>query len=192
MIPGTIEFEDYDAGGEGKAYHETTPANEGEATYRQDAVDIEENDGAGGLVVGYCRPSEWLQYTVNVTTAGTYDVYFKVASEKSGTSFKLAVDGTEKGTVSVPNTGSWNTFNEVKTQVTLTAGKHVLRVTMPTGYHNLDSMRFLPAGTTPATHHRHRSSARRHRHDRPRRAGCHPGPHRGRELQHRRRERRLP
>ena len=83
-MAGTIEFEDYDAGGEGKAYHDTTLANEGGATYRRDAVDIEQNAGAGGLVVGYCRQSEWLQYTVNVTTAQTYDAYFKVASEEFG------------------------------------------------------------------------------------------------------------
>src|SRR5689334_23968636 len=39
-VPGTIQLENYDTGGEGAAYHDTTPANEGGA-YRSDAVDIE-------------------------------------------------------------------------------------------------------------------------------------------------------
>ena len=64
-------------------------------------------------VVGWTRPSEWLQYTVTVAKTDTYDVAFKVATPNAGTSFKLAVDGTDATTVSVPNTGAWNTFKAV-------------------------------------------------------------------------------
>ena len=39
-IPGTIQAEDYNLGGEGVAYHDTTAGNEGGA-YRHDDVDIE-------------------------------------------------------------------------------------------------------------------------------------------------------
>ena len=39
MVPGTVEAEDYDGGGEGITYHDSTVANEGGA-YRIDAVDI--------------------------------------------------------------------------------------------------------------------------------------------------------
>ncbi|HOT95321.1 MAG TPA: carbohydrate-binding protein, partial [Methanoregulaceae archaeon] len=145
VIPGLIEFEDYDDGGEGVAYHDITAENEGGA-YRQDGVDIEFNEGAGSYVIDYNRPSEWLQYTVNVTTSGLYDVSFRVASPNSGTSCTLAVDGSQAATVSVPKTGSWGTYVEVKKQVTLTKGRHVLRVST-NGYHNLDSMKFDLAGT---------------------------------------------
>ena len=39
-VPGRIQAEDYNLGGEGVAYHDTTPGNTGGA-YRQDDVDIE-------------------------------------------------------------------------------------------------------------------------------------------------------
>lgn len=145
-VPGVIELEDYDGGGEGAGYHDTTPINEGGA-YRQDGVDIEMANDEGSYAVGYTRPSEWLQYTVIVAKAGTYDVLFRAATPNSGTSFKISVDGSEKATVSVPNTGSWDAYTNVATQVTLPAGKHVIRITT-NGYHNLCCMKFTEAGTT--------------------------------------------
>ncbi|MEN6341784.1 MAG: carbohydrate-binding protein [Methanospirillum sp.] len=148
-IPGTIEAEDYDAGGEGVGYHDVEAENFGHA-YRQDGVDIEYSDAADSYVIGWMRPSEWLQYTVNVAKAGTYDATFMVASPNSDTSFKLSVDGTDVATVSVPNTGSWDTYNEVKKPVTLTAGKHVLRITT-TGFHNICCMKFSSTGTVTTT-----------------------------------------
>ena len=42
-LPGTVEAENYDKGGQGVAYHDTTPGNSG-GKYRTDDVDI----AAGG------------------------------------------------------------------------------------------------------------------------------------------------
>ncbi len=149
VIPGLIEMEDYDDGGEGIAYHDTTAANEG-GMYRNDGVDIEYCSKTGSHVVDYNRPGEWYQYTADVKEAGTYDVTFKVSSPNTGTSFKLSVDGKDAVTVAVPKTGDWNTFTNVKEQVSLTAGKHVLRITTA-GFHNLCCMQFALAGTTGPT-----------------------------------------
>jgi hypothetical protein len=91
-IPGHIEAENYNNGGEGVAYHDTTPANEG-GEYRHDAVDIEKATGEGSYVVGWVRPGEWLKYTVNVAEAGVYDVSFRVSSNRADGSFKMQVDG---------------------------------------------------------------------------------------------------
>ena len=59
-IPGTIQAEDYDTGGEGVAFHDTTAGNSG-AQYRTDAVDIEATtDGGGGTTsAGAPRGSGW-------------------------------------------------------------------------------------------------------------------------------------
>ena len=38
-IPGTIRAQDFDNGGEGAAYHDTTPGNSGGAIFRQPAVE---------------------------------------------------------------------------------------------------------------------------------------------------------
>jgi len=149
VIPGTIEVEDYDGGGQNVGYFDTTPENEGGA-YRSDGVDIEYSAAAGGNVVGYNRPGEWLQYTVEVKETGTYQVSLRAASPNSDTSLKFLVDGKETATFAIPNTGNWYTFADVKTTVTLSKGEHVLRLSTG-GYHNLDRMTFSTSGTVTST-----------------------------------------
>ena len=65
-LPGRIEAENYDTGGESVAYYNTTVGNPGGA-YRSDDVGIETTtDTGGGYDVGYINNGEWLEYTVNV------------------------------------------------------------------------------------------------------------------------------
>jgi hypothetical protein len=113
-IPDLLLAEDYDLGGEGVAYHDTTTGNEG-GVYRHDDVDIEVLDTDGSSNVGWIRAGEWLGYTVNVSTAGTYDAGFRVASSHSGEFIQVFVDGgtTPVATVNVPNTGAWPVFQTV-------------------------------------------------------------------------------
>ena len=54
-IPGTIQAEDYNLGGEGVAFHDTTAGNDG-GVYRNDGVDIE--SGNGITDVGWIRNGE--------------------------------------------------------------------------------------------------------------------------------------
>ena len=75
-VPCRVEAEDYDTGGEGVAYHDTTAGNSGGA-YRTDDVDV---DPSTVRHVGYVATGEWIEYTVNVTTAGTYPTSFRVGS----------------------------------------------------------------------------------------------------------------
>ncbi|WP_052292253.1 PKD domain-containing protein [Methanosphaerula palustris] len=142
-IPGTLQAEDYDLGGEGVAYHDTTAGNEG-GVYRHDDVDIEQLDTDGSPNVGWIRSGEWLGYTVNVSTAGTYTAGFRVASSHSGSSIQVYVDDgtTPVATVSVPNTGDWPAFRTVSVPVTLPAGQHRLRLAFPTDYVNINWISF--------------------------------------------------
>src|SRR5262249_24865518 len=77
-LPGTIHAETFDNGGEGVAYHDTTPGNSGGAVCNTD-VDIEAST-LGGYDVGWIADGEWLKYSVNVATAGSYTLQFHVAS----------------------------------------------------------------------------------------------------------------
>src|SRR6266852_3106731 len=77
-VPGTIQAEDFDEGGEGVAYHDTTPGNSG-GQYRGTDVDIE-LCANGGYDLGWTAPGEWLNYTVNVAAPGSYTVQLQVAS----------------------------------------------------------------------------------------------------------------
>ena len=75
IVGGTtvrIEAENYDVGGEGVGYHDTTPGNQGGA-YRAEDVDVRASSG-GGFVVGWIAAGEWLAYTVDVPVAGVYTI----------------------------------------------------------------------------------------------------------------------
>ena len=131
-LPGTVQFENYDAGGADIAYYDTTASNSGGA-YRSNAVDIKAaTDTGGGYLVGWTAAGEWLNYTVSVATAGTYTLDVRVASSGVGGTFHLEVNGVNKtGAISVPNTGSWSTWKTItKTGVTLAAGTQVIKVVL--------------------------------------------------------------
>jgi hypothetical protein len=133
-VPGTVQFENYDAGGMDVAYYDTTASNSG-GVYRSNAVDIQATtDTGGGYLVGWTAAGEWLNYTVKVAAAGTYAIDTRVASSGAGGTFHIEVDGVNKtGAITVPNTGSWQTWKTVtKTGVTLPAGTHVLKVVLDT------------------------------------------------------------
>ena len=147
-IPGTLQAEDYDTGGEGTAYHDTDAGNNGGA-YRSDNVDIETTtDTGGGYDVGWTAAGEYLKYTVNVAAAGTYTVGFRVAAIASGNTFHLENStGTNlTGTVTCPNTGGWQAWQTVNATVTLPAGTQVLKLVEDTGGYNINSLTFTAAG----------------------------------------------
>jgi Domain of unknown function (DUF4082)/Carbohydrate binding module (family 6) len=130
-IPGTIQAEDYDTGGEGNGYHDTDTVNQG-GQYRSDGVDVQTcSDGAGCYNVGFTQPGEWLLYTVSVPTAGTYTLNVRVASAGAGGTFHVEFNGTNKtGTLTIPNTGGWDTWQTVTKTVTLDAGFQVMKLVM--------------------------------------------------------------
>jgi hypothetical protein len=133
-LPGTIQAEDFDDGANGVAYRDNSAGNAG-GQYRASDVDIEvTSDTSGGYDVGWTSAGEWLNYTVDVAAAGTYDIGFRVASSGTGGTFHLEVNGANKtGTLSVPNTGGWQKWTQVtKTGVTLAAGQQVWRLVMDT------------------------------------------------------------
>jgi len=76
------------------------------------------------------RASEWLIYSVEIASAGTYSVAFRVASSGGGGTVHITVDGVNvTGAVVLPNTGGWDTWTTVtKTGVALPAGAHQLKL----------------------------------------------------------------
>ena len=76
-IPGHIEAENYNTGGENVAYHDVESTNLGGVYRKTEGVDIEMSSSKGSCVVGWVRPGESLKYSVNITSAGVYDVSFR-------------------------------------------------------------------------------------------------------------------
>ncbi|MBX9852226.1 MAG: cellulase family glycosylhydrolase [Cytophagaceae bacterium] len=151
-IPGKIEAEHYDLGGQNVAYNDATTANEG-AVFRTDAVDIEATTDAGaGYNVGWTVAGEWLEYTVNVTAAGTYKLDARVAAITAGKTFHVEMDGQNvSGVITVPNTAGWQTWATVSvTTTSLTAGQKVMRIVMDAGEFNLNHVTFTATTNPPA------------------------------------------
>ena len=88
-LPGNVEAENFDNGAAGVAYVDTTAGNTG-GQYRTTDVDVTAaQDAGGGYLVGWVNGGEWVNYTVNVTAAGTYDMEFRVASDGTGGTFHV-------------------------------------------------------------------------------------------------------
>jgi hypothetical protein len=155
-LPGTIQAENFDEGADGVAYHDTTSGNSG-GKYRTTNVDIETTgDSSGSYNVGWTAVGEWLNYTVNVGTAGNYDLEFRIASSGGGGSFHVEANGVNKtGPIAIPNTGGWQKWVTVtKTGVSLGSGTQTWRLVIdsagPTGaVGNFNFVNVKPAGSPP-------------------------------------------
>ena len=142
QIPGTFQAEDFDKGGEGVAYHDNTPGNQGGLYRTSEDVDII-SPYPGGYVVNNFETGEWMEYTINVASSGTYSIEALVSSMFSNSQFHVSIDGVDKtGLVNAPNTGLWTTFQWIgKSGIALAAGQHILRLTADVQYFNVDAMR---------------------------------------------------
>jgi uncharacterized protein YjdB len=142
-IPGTIEVENYDNGGEGIAYHDNEAANQGGQYRTTEGVDVEVCS-EGGFNVGWTGTGEWLEYTVNVTTTGNYNVDVRAASTLAGGTFHIEFNGVDKtGLFTTTNTGAWQTWTTIsKTGISLTAGVQVMRIFLDNANFNLNKVTF--------------------------------------------------
>lgn len=146
QIPGRIEAEEYDKGGEGVAFHEADDSgNQGQATLRNDEVDIENTtDNSGQYNICYTRKGEWLEYTINVSATGTYNLDLRVAADGDGKTLHIEMDSIDvSGEVSIPSTGGLQTWGTVTVNdINLTQGQHVMRIAFDSDYTNLNFVEF--------------------------------------------------
>lgn len=142
-IPGRIQAQNFDHGGQDVAYHDSTQENQG-GEYRPDEyVDIEQSgDSTNEYSVGYLTSGEWLEYTVDAT-AGTYTLNARVATEQSGREFDISVGGERVATLSPPDTGgAWQTVSVTGVDVP-TGGTQILRVDFTTDGGDLNWLEFV-------------------------------------------------
>lgn len=136
--PGRIEAEDFDKGGQGVGFYDTSKRNQG-GKYRTasgDFVGIE--DGGTGYYVGWGSAGEWLNYTVDVQEAGAYrmDINYS-SSSKTGVTVML----DDKVLVTAEPQRSQG-FTDYSVYVNLPGGKQTLKVLFLDGNMNLDYINF--------------------------------------------------
>lgn len=83
-----------------------------------------------GFVDFVNNAGDYIQWSVNVPTAGTYELSFRYALPNGGRPLELKVNGTVKiASFDFPATGLWNTWLNVSTSQTLNAGNNTIRLT---------------------------------------------------------------
>jgi endoglucanase Acf2 len=140
-IPGKVEAEHYDLGGEGIAYHDADAVNWGVPFRSAEGVDIEaSNDVGGGYNIGWIEDGEWVEYTIDVLESGTYKIVPYTASVPGGGKLHVEFNGVDlTGLVDVPVTGGWQFWQELDIDpVQLEAGVQVMRVAFHNGQFNLN------------------------------------------------------
>ncbi|MGW6276927.1 carbohydrate-binding protein [Kribbella sp. NPDC055071] len=152
-VPGTVQAENYNTGGQGVAYS-VSSVNGNANGYRADGVNLEAtSDTGGGYNLGWTDSGQWFHYTVNVATAGTYSLGLRVAAPSAVTNalhVASASGANLSGSVSLPATGGWQTWATATAQVTLPAGVQTLTVYQDNGGWNLNSLQFTSGSTAPA------------------------------------------
>ncbi|WP_158820727.1 carbohydrate-binding protein [Granulicella sp. S156] len=150
-IPGIVQAENYDTGGQSVAYN-VTSINGTANSYRSDGVDLEATtDTGGGYDLGWTTAGQSFNYTVNVATAATYTVTFRVATPSAvSDAFHISnSSGTNlSGSVAVPATGGWQTWTNVTATVTLPAGQQTLIFNQDAAGWNLNSFSFASGSGT--------------------------------------------
>ena len=123
VIPGKIESESYSS---------------------MSGVGLETTgDTGGGQNIGWIDANDWMDYPVNVTTAGSYQVSFRVATNMANAQMKLVNGSTTLCTLTVPNsTGGYQSWQTFTANVTLAAGNQTLRFVALTGGFNINWMSF--------------------------------------------------
>ena len=144
-IPGELQAEKYDMGGEGKGYHDVDTTNFGGYYRLKDGVDIKPcSDDRGGLQVDSISNGEWLGYTIATVDSGTYTVRFRVSSNTAlSKKIKVSMDGVLLTKKSIGNTADvWQTINSSSFYLPKKTNAKLKIVFNGTGY-RLNSFEFV-------------------------------------------------
>ena len=147
-VPGIVEaglYDSYEGGiGQNISYLDLSIGNASD--FR-----ITENVDAGthpieGAIVGYIAAGEWIEYTIDVATAGVYDLSLRYASGNSngGGPFYFEIDGNKiSQDIVVTTTSDWDSWStKTATNIELNKGLHVLRLVITNGEFNIGKMTF--------------------------------------------------
>ena len=98
------------------------------------------SDSGGGENVGWTDAGDWMAYSVEVPSGGSYQVQYRVASQSGGGTIRLeSLDGSNLyGEIQVPSTGGWQNWTTISHDVNLAAGQQGIVVSAASGGFNLN------------------------------------------------------
>jgi len=155
-LSAKIEAEDFDIPGKGRNEDGTNNNSfsvSGDCddtwntTYRE-GISVKIGEKNGGLVLG-CNPTgNSFEYTINVAAAGDYAVTANVAASGTGSIVFKVGDKVVSDTLEFTG-DSWTSFDQVKGNIKLDAGKQILTLEISKGYIDVDWFQISKAGEGP-------------------------------------------
>ena len=147
-----IEAEDYISGVNGVDYLDTTAGNNGNATQFTDDVDVEvTSDVTGSFSIKSTANTEFLNYQVNVPTAGEYDLVLRVAAGSNKRRMQVTIGG-QLYPVEFDSTGGNQVWADVTLPgVSLNDGLQDIKVEFKKGGVRFNYMELVPTGSAPNT-----------------------------------------
>ena len=143
VIPGRLVLGDYDEGGQGVAYFDSTAANT--FAKRPEARRTDEDVDLSGDTIGGFAPWEWLNYTVDIKQAGKYKVTLHYGTPMRNLKDALLfLDGNIVGRFSIhPHAGGDFSIDTTSTaEVELPVGQHELKFLALSGGFNTNYIDF--------------------------------------------------
>lgn len=140
-LPGLVEAEDFDQGGQNVGYFDNTIGNDNPGiSYRHSDVDFSTIFNDGNYHLTNTEEGEWLKYTVEVKEEASYTVTLRYKTVASPV-INIAVDDEEySGDIALPLSYPWT---EMTFEVpVLTIGIHELKFNIITGGFELDYLNF--------------------------------------------------
>jgi uncharacterized repeat protein (TIGR02059 family) len=99
------------------------------------------SDVGGGQNLGYIGDGNWAEYAIENNTSTTkYQIAFRLASPNTGGLINFYIDDKSAGSVSAPNTGDWQVYQSVVSNISMSQGKHYLKVVAATSGFNFNYM----------------------------------------------------
>jgi len=119
-VPGIIEAENFTA---------------------MNGIDVElTSDEGEGENIGFIDAGDWWEYTLDINSAGSYNIEYRLASYSGSAGFNLLLDGVQIASQTVTETGSWQSWVTITGEeiLDLPAGEHTLRVNAVGGGFNFN------------------------------------------------------
>lgn len=145
-----LQMEHYIPGGSNVGFFDKTTQNQGDATIRNDAVDIK-SIGVNQYAVGYFATDEWLKFKVNVPKTTDYKLKIRSATSQPDAKIRVEVNGVKLTTIPIINTGNYTNFQEYEvTGGLISAGEKEIRIYAEKEFMDIDYIRF-EEGTVNST-----------------------------------------
>lgn len=153
ILAGRKPIDGGDGGGDGSG-STCTKANPGDAIQAESWCQMSgvktetTSDAGGGLNVGYIAGGDWMTYSVNIPTTGTYKVSYRVAAQAGGGQLQLEKAGGSPvySNINVPATGGWQNWQTISHNVVLPAGEQLIALSAITGGFNINWLKVESTG----------------------------------------------